>query len=123
MRTSVLSVAGLASSGSRWRKSPIIGAIFQTESSRVPSKRGARSVRAAAATRPPRLCPATWAGTIVLPVAMLTSSENTPNGGQRDVVILPLYTAGKKLGGFGKLGIFKNPIEEPSNRQLSARNG
>src|SRR5437899_9831469 len=29
MRTSVLSVAGLVSSGSRWRKSPIIGAIFQ----------------------------------------------------------------------------------------------
>src|SRR5439155_1651935 len=48
MRTSVLSVAGLVSSGSRWRKSPIIGAIFQTESSRVPSKRGARSVRGAA---------------------------------------------------------------------------
>src|SRR6516164_6264265 len=53
MRTSVFSVAGWVSLGSRWRKSEMRGALAQRGSSRVPSSRGGGSVRAARAILEP----------------------------------------------------------------------
>ena len=78
MRTSVFSVAGLVSSGSRWRKSVRGGsAVFQTGSSSVPSKCGAWSVREPFASLEPRVCGGFWEHNIEFAAIIVSSSGKT----------------------------------------------
>lgn len=78
MRTSVFSVAGKVSRGSRCRKSETTSAVCQTGSSSVPSIRGACDVRVAVAERSGEVDTSTCATADAFPATIRRSRHVRP---------------------------------------------